>query len=344
MLISEAAGLFPGAKGYLDTAALGLPPAGAVEELRLALSRWQEGAVEPRDYEPAIAESRQLFADLVHAPVSWVAVGAQVSALIGLVASSLRPGSRVLTADDDFTSVSFPFAARSDLGLTVESVPLPALADAIGPRTDLVAVSAVQSKDGSIPDLPALREAADQHGARLLLDATQAVGWLPLDARDYDVVVVGAYKWLLSPRGTSFMAVRPDLLERIPPVYANWFAGADIWDSLYGLPLRLAADARRLDLSPAWLSWVGTRPGLQLITDLGVEAIHRHNLDLANSLRAGLGLEPGPSAIVSVALPSDLPPGAMAGLRTSMRAGRMRVSFHLYNTQDDVDRLLAALR
>ena len=344
MTIDQARGLFPGAAGFLNTAALGLPPRTATEALRAALARWERGDATPTDYDAAVAGSRHLFADLVHVPADWVTVGAQVSALVGLVAGSLEAGSHVLCVDDEFTSVTFPFVARSDLGLTVESVPPSALADAIGRRTSLVAVSAVQSKDGRVMDLAAVREAADGHGARVLVDATQAVGWLPLNAGDFDAVVVGAYKWLMSPRGTAFMSVRPELLESIHPLYAGWYAGDSPWDSIYGLPPRLASDARRLDLSPAWLSWEGTEPAVRLISELGVEAIHRHNVELANALLAGLDLGATDSAIVALDLPEGLPVDALKGIRASMRAGRLRVSFHLYNTMEDVDGLIAALR
>ena len=77
MQISEAEEEFPGATGCLNTATLGLPPTREVEEVRSALSHWQAGAAEPGDYDRAVAGSRQLFADLVHAPVGWVTVGAQ---------------------------------------------------------------------------------------------------------------------------------------------------------------------------------------------------------------------------------------------------------------------------
>lgn len=336
--------MFPGAPGYLNTAALGLPASTTMAALRSALERWERGEATPVDYEAAVAHSRALFADLVQVPVSWVAVGAQVSALVGLVASSLDAGSRVLCVDGEFTSVTFPFAARSDLGLTLDCVPADALAEAIGPQTALVAVSAVQSKDGRIVDLAAVREASARHGARVLLDATQAVGWLPVDARDYDAVVVGAYKWLLSPRGTAFMSVCPDLLARIQPLYAGWYAGDSPWESIYGLPPNLAADARRLDLSPAWLSWVGTEPALRLVAEIGIEAIHRHNVDLANALSARLDLKPEDSAIVALDLPEQLAPDALARVHASMRAGRLRVAFHLYNTIEDVDRLVDVIR
>lgn len=339
MLIDDARALFPGAAGYLNTATMGLPPKSVVDALSTAIARWQDGTASPTDYDPIIAESRELFAELLSVPTEWVTVGAQVSALVGLVAGALEPGSTVLCVDDEFTSVTFPFAQRPDLVL--KSVPLAELADAIAPSTSLVAVSAVQSKDGQVADLAAIREAAGQHGVPVMLDATQAVGWLPIDARDYDAVIVGAYKWLLSPRGTAFMSLRPSLLDRIPAVYAGWFAADSPWEGIYGLPLRLATDARRLDLSPAWLNWVGTLPALQLIRELGVSTIHQHDVGLASWLRAALGLEPADSAIVSL----DVDPSVQLGnLRTSMRGGRLRVGFHLYNCAEDVDRLVGAVR
>jgi selenocysteine lyase/cysteine desulfurase len=87
-----------------------------------------------------------------------------------------------------------------------------------------------------------------------VLDATQSLGWLPAELGRADVVVAGGYKWLLSPRGATWMAVLDRLLERVVPAAAGWYAGSSGWDSIYGLPLRLAPDARRLDASPAWLA------------------------------------------------------------------------------------------
>ena len=74
------------------------------------------------------------------------------------------------------------------------------------------------------------------------------------------------------------------------PLYAGWYAGDDPWTSIYGPPLRLAEDARRLDISPAWLAWAGTVPALELLAEVGIAAIHRHDLGLANALRDRLGL------------------------------------------------------
>ncbi len=335
---------FPGARGYLNTASLGLPPQVAVDALSAALTEWQAGRAEAPAYDIHVSAARDAFAKMVGAPVEWVATGAQVSALVGMAVTLLRPGARVLCPEGEFTSVIFPFLARDDLELDVVTTPFERLAESIDAATDLVAFSLVQSADGRVADVGAIREAAAANDALTLVDATQAAGWLPFDATDFDVTVSGAYKWLLSPRGTAFMTVRPELLERIQPLYAGWYAGPKPWESIYGLPLRLASDASRLDLSPAWHAWVGTAASLRLLNGVGVEHIHAHDVGLANALRAGLGLEPGDSAMVSLDLDPDFDPARLTGLRTAFRAGRLRVGFHLYNTEDDVERLLVALK
>jgi len=344
MIDAEIQSRFPGAAGYFNTASLGLPCVGTVAAMNAAIADWQAGRAEPPDYDEDVAEARRLFARLVLTPVEWVAVGSQVSALGGLAATVLSSGARVLSPEGEFTSVTFPFLARTDLNLNVETVPLEQLASMIKPDTDLVAFSAVQSSDGRVADLAAIRDAAAANGALTLVDATQAVGWLPLDATDFDFTVTGAYKWLLSPRGTAFMTVRPEVLEQVVPLYAGWYAGDSPWDSIYGMPLRLAPDARRLDLSPGWLNWVGTVPGLRLVDEIGTDAIHAYDLRLANSLLTQLGLKPGESAIVSIDLGEGFDARKFDGFRVAFRSGRLRVGFHLYNTDDDVARLVEAIR
>ncbi|MCL1693445.1 MAG: aminotransferase class V-fold PLP-dependent enzyme [Actinomycetia bacterium] len=330
---------FPGAAGYLNTASLGLPPLASVSALQAAITDWQAGRAEPANYDEDVAAARRLFAGLVSTPVEWVAVGSQVSALVGMVATALRPGARVVCPEGEFTSVFFPFLARNDLDVDVEFVPLEQLPSSIGPGTDLVAFSAVQSADGRVADLEAIRTASAASGALTLVDATQAIGWLPIDATEFDFTVTGAYKWLLSPRGTAFMTIRPELVEQVQPLYAGWYAGDDPWKSIYGMPMQLASDARRFDLSPGWLAWVGTVSALRLVDAIGIDAIHDHNVDLANSFLTQLGMEPSNSAIVSLDLGADFEAASLDGFSTAYRSGRLRVSFHLYNTGEDVNRL-----
>ncbi len=340
-MLRDLAQEFPGARGYLDTASVGLPPGAAADELRAAIDEWQAGKATAPGYDACIDEARSLFAELVRVSPDSVAIGSQVSALVGMVAAGLPKGSRVICPEEEFTSVIFPFLAREDLDVSL--VPLDDLERSIQPDTDLVAFSLVQSADGRVADGRGIASVARDCGAVTLLDATQAAGWLPFDAGGYDITVTGAYKWLMSPRGTAFMTVRPESIDRPALLYPGWYAGESPWESIYGPPLRLADNARRFDLSPGWLAWVGTAAALRFIQSTGVEEIHEHNLALANGFRAALGLSPSESAIVSLELPSTTKHDRLKELRTSERAGRLRAGFHLYNQQEDVDLLVDAL-
>src|SRR3954470_12961920 len=329
---------------YLNTASYGLPPAVGWEALQAALADWRGGGTSWEHWGDATEASRTAWARLVGVPAGDVAVGATVSGFVGLVAASLPAGTRVVAPDVEVTSALFPFLVAEQEGRArVRTVPPARLAEAVDEDTDLVAFSAVQMSTGEVADLDAIAAAAELHGAVTLVDATQACGWLPLDASRFDVVVCSAYKWLMSPRGTAFMALRRERLAETVPWSAGWYAGEDVHGSYFGPPLRLAREARRLDTSPAWFSWVGTQPALELVADIGVETINAHDLALANRFRAGLGLPAGDSAIVSVDLPGAAERLATAGIVAAIRGGRLRASWHLYNTDADVDRALDVL-
>ena len=316
-----------------------------VATLNEAVESWRTGRAEAADYDALVDRARRRFAGLVEVPPARVAIGNQVSTFTGLVAAALPDGACVLAAEEDFTSVLFPFLAHADRGVRVETVPLDRLIERIRPGVSLVAVSAVQSADGRLVPggLDALASAAAAHGSLTYVDASQAVGWLPFDAGRFDFVSCAAYKWLVSPRGTAFGVVRPERLEMLRPLFAGWYAGDDPWTSIYGPPLRLAKGARRLDISPAWLAWAGTLPALDLLSEVGIAAIHRHDLGLANRLRARLGLPPGDSAIVTVRTKGGLERLRAADIRASVRAGAVCLSFHLHNTAADVDAVARAL-
>jgi selenocysteine lyase/cysteine desulfurase len=331
--------LWNGARGYLNTATYGLPPRPAWEALQAALADWREGRTSWEPWNDATGDARAIWARLVHVPVEQVAVGATVSELVGLVAAAL-PRARVLSTDVDFASLLFPWLVNEG---DVRVVPVRELADAVDDRTDVVAFSAVQSANGEVADLGAVASAAQAHGAITVVDATHAVGWLPLDASRFDAVACAGYKWLLTPRGTAYLYVAPGLLERVRPLHAGWFSSEDPYTSYYGLPLRLAETARRLDTSPAWFSWVGAVPALATLEQIGIERIHAHDVALANRFRAGLGLEASDGAIVSANVPGAEEKLERAGIRAAVRAGSLRASFHVYNTEDDADAALDAL-
>ena len=325
--------------GYLNTASIGVPPAFAADALEEETRRWRRGLSRPPDYDQCVVDARRAWASLVGVPTGRVASGATVSQLVGLVAASLPRTTRVLTVAGEFTSVTFPFAAH---GMPVTEVPAGELLSHVDEH-DLVAVSAVQSADGTVLDLAELRAVAADR--MVLLDVTQAAGWMPLSLGWADWVVGAGYKWLMTPRGTAWLAASHAALERTVPQAANWFAAADPWDGIYGLPLRLARDARRLDLSPVWFAQLGAAATVPWVAGLDLAAVRDHCAGLADAVLAAKGLPPRGSAIIALDLTRDQANRLSdAGVVGSVRAGRTRLSFHMYNTVADVDLVVDSTR
>ena len=351
LTVADAAALWDLEPGYLNTSSFGLPPRPAWNALQEALGDWRAGRTSWEPWAESVQTSRQLFAEMIGVATSSVTTGTTVSQLLAPAALAVPDGSRVLVPDVEFTSNVFPWAVHADRGVTVRAVPAHRLAEFVDTGVDVVAYSVVQSATGEVADQRAIADAAHEVGALVVVDATQAVGWLTVEPDCSDLLVCSAYKWLCSPRGTAFLAHHPTLADRHPrftqrlkPVAAGWFAGDDVHGSYYGLPLRLAPDARRFDISPAWHCWVGTAPALQILAAVGTAAVGEHNLALANRFLTALGQDPSDSAIVSV--PAEASAAARltaAGVRFGVRAGRVRVAFHLYSTEQDVDVAVQAL-
>jgi len=343
LTVRSAQRLWDAAPGWLNTASYGLPPRPAFQALQAALDDWRHGRTSWEGWDESTTRSRNAFARLIGASASDVTVGGTAAGLVGMVAASIPDGSTVLAPDIEFTSNLFPWMVHADRGVTVRTVSTADLLNAIDSDVDVVAFSAVQSATGEVAPFDRIVAAARANDALVVVDATQAVGWLPQNWTSADVVVVSAYKWLMSPRGTAFAYLSPSARQHLRPMAANWYAGEDVHASYYGPPLRLAGDARAFDVSPAWLNWVGLAPALELLVELGVDQVHAHNVALANRFRAGLGLPPGDSAIVSTDIPGAESSLAEAGIRAAVRGGAVRVSFHLYTTEADVDAALNAL-
>ncbi|HEX2177082.1 MAG TPA: aminotransferase class V-fold PLP-dependent enzyme [Nocardioidaceae bacterium] len=341
--IGAAHRMFDPQPGWLNTASYGLPPRVAWEALQSALDDWRHGRTSWEAWAESTERARQSFARMIGADVADVSVGTAVSQQIGLIAASLPDGARVLAPEIEFGSNLFPYQMHASRGVKVETVPAADLLRRIDESIDVVAISAVQSATGEVTDLSEVSRRAHAAGALVVADATQAVGWLPMDVDQVDALACAAYKWLCSPRGTAFLYVDPELRDRIRPLAAGWYAGQDVHANYYGPQLDLARSARRFDLSPAWHCWVAAAPALELLEQVGIDRVREHNVRLANRFRTGLGLPESDSAIVSVSLPDADQRLAAAGIRAATRAGSLRASFHLYSTDADVDAAVAAL-
>jgi len=331
-------------RGFLAVASIGIPPRSAVEALSADLDAWSIAQRDPQGYDPVIARTRAHYANLVGVSASRVATGSQTSVLASVVAAAVPDGAEVLVADHDFSSIVFPFMQRK--GIRVRSVPLEALADSITDETWLVVFSMVQSRNGIVADVPALLEAAARTNTYTFCDFTQAAGVLPVDASQFDVTVCHSYKWLCAPRGVAFMTLSERFDPLLTPIQAGWYAGDDVWTSTYGPEMKLAHDARRFDVSPAWQAWIGAEQSIGLFAGLDIAEVWAHCAGLGDLLCDELRIPQQHQAIVTWADADgdDLRTLIDAGIRISGRAGRLRASFHLWNDPTDVTAVLRALK
>jgi selenocysteine lyase/cysteine desulfurase len=333
---------FVGADGFLNSPTYGLPPRFMVQALQGCIARWQAGTMEVPVFDEDVRAGRAGYAALTGVPVDSVAMGGTVSALLGLVAAAVPDGTRVATLPGEFTSTTFPFAAQAGRGVTVTELAADELVSAAA-DFDVVTVSLVQSANGAVLDADALRRTVAGSDTLTVIDITQALGWKRVDVGWADVTVAAVYKWLLAPRGTAWMSLSDRVGRLMTPHAANWYAGEDPWRTIYGLPLRLADNARRFDASPTWFSALGAGLTLPWLASLDAAAVEAHAVGLANRVRAELALPQQNSAIVSIPIADAADKLRAAGIRASVRAGAVRVGFHLYNTENDLDRLLDAL-
>ena len=347
--LAAARGLFEPAPGtiYLDSATYGLPPRPTVEAMHRAVDAWQAGTADwIRAWDVRGEACRASFGALIGVPAHSVALVPSASVGVGTIAASLTPADRVVVPDDEFTSLLFPIlVAARERGVQVRMVPFERLAERVETGTTLVAFSLVQSQSGRTADLEAIVKAARAVEARTLVDATHAIPFVPID-QPVDYLVCAAYKHLLCPRGVAFLYVAQDRWDTVTPWLANWRSTSDPYGQYYGGPLNLASTAARFDVSLAWFAWAGAAESLRLLADWQRDGLLGEVVRLARRLTDALGLPAPGGSVVGVpvedaeAVRADL---AAAGIKAAVRAGSVRLSPHVYNTAEQIDRAASAL-
>ena len=329
--------------GYFNTALRGIPPKRSVAAAQRTLELWSRGELDWVEWLDELDRVRREFSTLIGVSPAQVGVGHTTAALVNVVAANLKPGARVLVPEFEHNSNTIPFVAQAYRGVVVETAPLHDLTARISAAHAVVALSLVQSRDGTIVDLAAVSRACRGSGALLCVDVTQAAGWQPFDAALADVIVCSSYKWLMGPNGPAFIALRPDLVESFRQLQPNWFACEDPHAAPYGIEFPAARSARKFDVVPGLISASGLLPSLALINEIGVRNIHRHNTELAGALCRRLAVEHNGSAIVMLNVPGAVEKLKARGIRATVRGERIRVAIHIYNTAEDVDALLGAI-
>jgi selenocysteine lyase/cysteine desulfurase len=345
--VSDVRALFEPVQGiYLDSATYGLPPRATAEAMRHAIDAWQAGTADwVHDWDEKGEDCRAAFASLIGAASSTVALVPTVSVGVGMIAATLDASDDVVVPDDEFTSVLGPLlVAQRERGVRVRTVPLDNLAPNVTPGTTLVAFSLIQSQGGRAAALRDVVEAAQNVGARTLVDATHAVPFVSVkdEIERIDYLVCAAYKHLLSPRGVGFLSIKQSLWDAIPPILANWRSAAHPYGNHYGPDVPQAPGAARYDVSLAWFSWLGASVSLQLLAEWQREGILDEPVKLARILARRLGLPVEPVGTV-LSVPVADAEGVRrhlqeAGIKAAVRAGSVRLSTHVYNTRDEVER------
>ncbi|HEX9705195.1 MAG TPA: aminotransferase class V-fold PLP-dependent enzyme [Gemmatimonadales bacterium] len=347
---------------YLNTCSLGALGERARRKVAEFLDVWQtRGASAWYDtWWSALSDLRAGYARVVGATPPEIALAPSVSAALGVVAESLdyRRRPRVVVTSLDFPTVAYQWHAKRPRGVevvVVESpdgvtVPVEAIERAVDDRTALVATSHVYFTTGAVQDIKGVADVAHRRGALCLIDAYQSVGQLPVDAHaaGVDFLVAGGLKWLLGGPGTVFLYVREDLIGRLEPAVAGWFAHREQF-AFEPRRLDLHDDARRFELGTPSLAAVYTQlGGLEYIDEIGVPAIRAVTAVLTEDLIAratALGFKPrvapraeDRSAIVTLPVAD---PGAAVrrladgGIIVDARPGHVRFSPFFYNVQDD---------
>jgi selenocysteine lyase/cysteine desulfurase len=370
MILGEQRGLFeiPEEVAYLNCAYMSPQLRSAREVGERAVARksrpWE---ITPQDFFEDSEKSRELFARLVGGDADGVALVPSVSYGIAVAAANVpvREGQKILILEDQFPSNVYSWrelAQHSRANLV--TIPRPTdhdwtssvLAHLDG-NTAVVAVPNCHWTDGSLLDLASIGERAREAGAALVVDAIQSLGAHPFDAREVqpDFLVASAYKWLLGPYGVGFLYVGEEWREGTP-IEHNWInrRGTEDFSQLVDYQDAFQPGARRYDVGERsnFALLPMANDALRQILDWGVENVSETIgglTDLIERVAGEHGIEAVPGEVrarhmVGLKLGSTAPEDlasrlAAEGVFVSVRGESMRVSPHLYNTEEDVERL-----
>jgi len=318
---------------------------------------------------------RASLARLIGAAPEETAITTGASAGLAAVAHGIdwKREDEVLVARGEFPAhfaTWLPLQAAGALKVTVVSprgrfITADDFLERIGPRTRLVSTSLARFDDSALLDAAGLARACHGAGALLLLDVAQCAGAMPIDARALgaDFITGAGYKWLLSPYGTGFFWAPTERIEQMRPGPCYWTAieGADKFHTLSQGGYRLGSGAGRFDApeTASFFNLSAMAASLEFLLRVGVEPVREHTQRLAAQVIERLPRDRfvlaspaaagrrGPSVCIAARKAEDT--AALferlreAHVYVSLREGALRIAPHLYNSERDIDRMLAIL-
>jgi selenocysteine lyase/cysteine desulfurase len=333
------------------------------------LDDWDERGA-PWEYWVELMEAaREEFAGLIGADGDEVAVTTSVSAGVSALASAFRfdqGRDTIVVSNFEFPTIGQIWHAQELRGARVVhvpaerdgSIPLERFEAAVDERTALVAVTAVCFRNGSRIDVEGVTRLAHQRGARVLLDAYQAVGALPIDVRatQVDFLAAGVLKYLLGSAGLAFLYCRAEHVKELVPTATGWFADADIFQmDIHDYSPSPTARRFEAGTPPVPNIYAGIA-GIRLMREIGVAATAEHVRGLNDLLLEGLDelgarvvtprdpARRGPLiAVESSDVHALVEALAADEIVTSSRDANLRISPHCYNSTEDIRALLDSL-
>jgi cysteine desulfurase/selenocysteine lyase len=357
---------------YLNHAAVGVLARSTKQAIDAFVDAHADaGVVGVAPYERRLPAFRARVAEFIGARGEEIAILRNTSDGANAIAGGIdwRSGDELLFCDDEFPSNALPWLALRDRGVNVRVYPTAdgrltpdVLRRELTRKTRLVSVSWVGFEDGYRYDLAGLAEVAHAAGALLAVDAIQGLGAFPLDVRacGVDALYAGGQKWLMALQGVSFLYVAPALLDRLRVAAPGWRSQADMWGFLdYDQPF--SADASRFEGgTPNFVGAVALASAIEVLSASDRHAVAAHVLALTDLLYEGLQRlgatsptvrgDDRSSGIITFSFPGvDMTELGRAiqheeRIVTTWRANGIRVAPHGYNTADEIDGLLEALR
>jgi selenocysteine lyase/cysteine desulfurase len=342
---------------------------------RQAIVHWvneasEEGGMAWPRWNRRLHEVREFAARWVNADADEIALIRSTTEGINLVAEGLdwRPGDNVVTLADEFPSNQYPWLNQAWRGVEIRrvstdegKVSLDRLADVCDRRTRIVSISWVGYVSGWRNDLAKVAEIAQRHGALFFLDAIQGLGAFPLDVSQTPVDFFSAdgHKWMLGPEGAGLFYIRREHLDRLRPIGVGWNSVEHARD-FNRIELSFRASAERFEGgAPNSVGFIGLGASLELLAGYGAKAIGERILYVTDHAceelrRRGAVLyshrdeRERCSGIVTFEIPGlDAKEVRRVcldrGVALSFRSGRLRISAHAYNNEEDVARLIDAI-
>ncbi len=317
-----------------------------------------------------VQETREMLANMISARADQIAFVLNTSDGLNIIAQGLdwQPGDRVLLNDLEFPANVYPFLNLRRRGVEVDVVSLvdimdqmdvvDAIAKQITDRTKLVSISHVQFLTGAKANLAAIGKFCRERDILFAVDAIQSLPHTALDVeRDcVDFLACGSHKWMMSDMGAAFVYVGDRALARIQQASLGWTSIENSFD--FSLrPDELRAGAARFENGTMNFAGItALRASLNFFFEFGLREMERAVLDLTGYLIDRLeqrGVEvvtPKPeserSGIVSFNFPDAQKVFERLQSRNiliSIRQGRLRVSPHFYNTEEEMRKLMVGL-